>query len=205
METARRASAAPYSPRPLEGSSPLQQLTYDQYRDIRFNADQGVWRNEQVPFRLELLPAGFLFKSPVRVSVVEDRTAREIIGRPQMFSLGPLVARDLGNQVLPLSGFRVRTRLNSRSVWDEFLVFQGASYFRAIERGGAYGLSARGLALRTAHPMGEEFPAFTHFWIEGRGRTQPGSSSTRCSTANRRRARTRFSVTPGERRSWTST
>jgi glucans biosynthesis protein len=67
---------------------------------------------------------------------------------------------------LPLSGFRVRTRLNSRSVWDEFLVFQGASYFRAVARDTLYGLSARGLAVRTAHPTGEEFPAFTHFWIE---------------------------------------
>ena len=64
IETARRASAAAFAPRRLEGSSPLQQLTYDQYRDIRFDSDQGLWRNEQVPFRLELLPAGFLFKSP---------------------------------------------------------------------------------------------------------------------------------------------
>jgi glucans biosynthesis protein len=51
-------------------------------------------------------------------------------------------------------------------VWDEFLVFQGASYFRAVGRGQLYGLSARGLALRTGEPAGEEFPAFTHFWIE---------------------------------------
>ncbi|MGH8186060.1 MAG: glucan biosynthesis protein, partial [Steroidobacteraceae bacterium] len=72
----------------------------------------------------------------------------------------------LANQTLPLSGFRVRTRLNSRSVWDEFVVFQGASYFRAVGRDTVYGLSARGLALRTGHPTGEEFPAFTHFWIE---------------------------------------
>jgi glucans biosynthesis protein len=45
-------------------------------------------------------------------------------------------------------------------------VFQGASYFRAVAKNLLYGLSARGLALNTAEPMGEEFPAFTHFWIE---------------------------------------
>ena len=32
-----------------------------------------------------------------------------------------------------------------------------------------YGLSARGLAINTAEPSGEEFPAFTHFWIERPG------------------------------------
>ncbi|MEO6186291.1 MAG: glucan biosynthesis protein, partial [Steroidobacteraceae bacterium] len=48
----------------------------------------------------------------------------------------------------------------------EFIVFQGASYFRAVGQGQVYGLSARGLALRTADAGGEEFPAFTHFWIE---------------------------------------
>ncbi len=49
---------------------------------------------------------------------------------------------------------------------DEFLVFQGASYFRAVAKGQLYGVSARGLAVRTARPEGEEFPYFTDFWIE---------------------------------------
>lgn len=76
------------------------------------------------------------------------------------------MVRQLRNTSVPLSGLRVRTHINSRSVWDEFLVFQGASYFRAVSKGALYGLSARGLALKTAHPTGEEFPGFTHFWIE---------------------------------------
>jgi glucans biosynthesis protein len=46
------------------------------------------------------------------------------------------------------------------------LVFQGASYFRAVAQHLLYGLSARGLAINTAEPAGEEFPAFTHFWVE---------------------------------------
>jgi glucans biosynthesis protein len=74
---------------------------------------------------------------------------------------------------LPLSGFRVRTRINSAKVWDEFLVFQGASYFRAVAKSLLYGLSARGLAINTAEPQGEEFPSFTHFWVE-----RPGPRAT---------------------------
>jgi glucans biosynthesis protein len=197
LEAARRAAAAPHAPRTLNDSAVLQQLTYDQYRDIRFNSDEGIWRNEQVPFRVELLPAGFLFRSPVRISIVENRIAREITGEPKMFSLGPLVKKELANQALPLSGFRMRTRLNSRSVWDEFLVFQGASYFRAVDRGGAYGLSARGLALRTAHPMGEEFPAFTQFWIERPGANASGLVVHALLESESTTGAYRFAITPG--------
>lgn len=165
LEIARRTASSSFVPRKLD-SATLQQLTYDQYRDIRFNPEAGIWRNEQVPFRLELLPAGFLFQQPVTVSLVENGLARDVTAGPGMFLLGPHVAKQLANQALPFSGFRVRTHLNSRSVWDEFLVFQGASYFRAVAKDTFYGLSARGLALRTAHPTGEEFPAFTRFWVE---------------------------------------
>lgn len=172
LELARRTAAGAYQPRRLEGNTALQQLTYDQYRDIRFKPDSALWRNEQVPFRIELLPAGFLFQTPVKVSAVESGTALDLTGSPDLFAFGPHVPKQLGMQSLPLSGFRVRNLLNSRSVWDEFTVFQGATYFRAVPRGGQYGLSARGLAIRTAHPAGEEFPAFTQFWIE-----RPGANS----------------------------
>jgi glucans biosynthesis protein len=81
-----------------------------------------------------------------------------------MFQISPSL---LGSKVsLPLSGFRIRSQINSKKIWDEFLVFQGASYFRAVAQHLLYGLSARGLAINTAEPSGEEFPGFTHFWVE---------------------------------------
>ena len=57
---------------------------------------------------------------------------------------------------------------------DEVIVFQGASYFRALGRNQRYGLSARGLAVDT--PGQEEFPRFSDFWLE---RPQRGARSTR--------------------------
>jgi len=197
IEAARRAASTPFVSRKLD-STVMQQLTYDQYRDIRFNADAGIWRNEQVPFRVELLPAGFLFQSPVKVSIVESGMARDLTGDIGMFSLGPHVPKALAElQSLPLSGFRVRTRLNSRSVWDEFLVFQGASYFRAVDRGGAYGLSARGLAIRTAHATGEEFPMFTQFWIERPATNASGIVVHALLDSPSTTGAYRFSVVPG--------
>ena len=47
----------------------------------------------------------------------------------------------------------------------KFLVFAGASYFRAIGKGGQWGLSVRGAAIDTGLPSGEEFPDFIEFWL----------------------------------------
>lgn len=197
MQLAKRlATESRVSPQ-IDGNSPLRELSYDQYRDIRVNPESVLWRNDQVSLRIELLPAGFLFQTPVIVSVVEGGVARDLKATPATFVLGPSVARPLAGLVLPLSGFRVRSRINSRSVWDEFLVFQGASYFRAVSRNGIYGLSARGLALKTAHPTGEEFPAFTHFWVERPATNASGIVIHALLESPSTTGAYRFSVVPG--------
>lgn len=55
--------------------------------------------------------------------------------------------------------------LNQAGKFDELISFKGASFFRALGAGNAYGASARGLAIGTASPDGEEFPYFTEFWL----------------------------------------
>lgn len=56
--------------------------------------------------------------------------------------------------------------INSKDKNDEIVSMLGASYFRVLGAGQVYGLSARGLAIDTALPSGEEFPRFREFWIE---------------------------------------
>ncbi|MFN2349036.1 MAG: glucan biosynthesis protein G, partial [Thioalkalivibrio sp.] len=67
--------------------------------------------------------------------------------------------------IAKVAGFRLHYSFK-QDVQDEFVVFQGASYFRAVSQGQSYGLSARGLAIDVAEPTGEEFPIFREFWIE---------------------------------------
>jgi glucans biosynthesis protein len=122
-----------------------------------------------LPFRLELLRAAQNLPTTVKIATVEAGLAKEIEATPAMFQMSGALPAQLGKVSVPLSGFRARSRINSPKVWDEFLVFQGASYFRAVAKGLLYGLSARGLAINTGEPAGEEFPAFTHFWIERPG------------------------------------
>ena len=120
IDQARRLAAEPYDPPQLPPESPLKQLTRDQYSDIRVDSGQGIWRRERVPFRVELLPAGFVYETPVTVRIVENGAARNLSATAEKFTLGEQV-RHLTSQTLPISGFRVRSRINAPDVWDEFI------------------------------------------------------------------------------------
>jgi glucans biosynthesis protein len=166
LEDAKRRAAAPYAPQRNSLPAALDKLSPEQYRSIHFNPDTGTWRGENLPFRVELLRAAYNMPTSVTVSTVEDGVAKDLVATPAMFERSGATPPQLGGVSLPLSGFRIRYRINSPKVWDEFLVFQGASYFRAVPKNLLYGLSARGLAIDVGEPAGEEFPLFTHFWIE---------------------------------------
>jgi glucans biosynthesis protein len=171
---AQHRASLPYAPRRTNLPALLDKLSPEQYRSIRFNPEAGIWKEGPLPFHLELLRAASSSQTVVTVSTIEDGMAKDLSATPAMFQMTADLNAKLGTVSLPLSGFRVRTRINSPKIWDEFLVFQGASYFRAVAKNLLYGLSARGLALNTAEPNGEEFPAFTHFWVE---RPEPRSNA----------------------------
>ncbi len=142
----------------------LKDLTYDQYRDIRFRPDRALWRAEHLPFQMQLFHRGFLYKPRVEMFEVSGGTARPIPYSPDLFTFQNLPRppeEDLG-----FAGFRLHGPLNNPDYFDEICAFLGASYFRALGKGHIYGLSARGLAINTADPKGEEFPLFRSFWVE---------------------------------------
>jgi periplasmic glucans biosynthesis protein len=151
-------------PPPPEGEGP--RLTYDQYRSIRFDPAAAIWKNENRNFAVDLLYPGFIFDVPVNINLVVGGTARRVLFMNDKFAYGPEVPAVATGELGGYSGFRVRAPINVAGYFDEFLVFQGASYFRAVAKGQVYGLSARGLAVRTARAEREEFPYFTDFWIE---------------------------------------
>jgi glucans biosynthesis protein len=166
LAEAKRRATQPYAPQRNNVPGWLEKLSPEQYRGIRFDPHADIWGNEGLPFRMELLPVGFNFNTTVAVSIIADGQAQDLIATTSMFVLGSTIPTPPDSAAVPLSGFRIRNRINSNRIWDEFLVFQGASYFRAVAQHQVYGLSARGLAINTAEPVGEEFPVFTHFWIE---------------------------------------
>lgn len=146
----------------------LGDLDYDDYRLIRFKDDRARWLEEKTRFRLAAFHMGWLFPEPVRLFEVTDGTASELLFSTDDFEyLNDLATRVPQHADLPgVAGFRLNHPLNRPDKWDELVAFVGASYFRALGRGSAYGLSARGLALNTATDQGEEFPRFSRFYME---------------------------------------
>ena len=133
--------------------------SYDQYRDIRFKPAKAVWRAANLPFELQLFHPGLYYDQPVRISEVVDGKAREIRFDPEFFDYGKNKVDPQGLRGLGFAGFRVHFPLNNPKYKDEVLVFQGASYFRALGKDQRYGLSARGLAVDTGARVGRGVPA----------------------------------------------
>ncbi len=164
VDMARDFASRPQAAPPAVADT-LANITYDAYRDIRFRADAALWRGQERGFTVDLLHAGFLYKTPVEIFVVEDDVAQRVEYSPQMYDFGPAIKTPPAGGSNLFSGIRIKGPINSASYYDELAVFQGASYFRAVGERQLYGLSARGLAIDVAERKGEEFPNFRAFWL----------------------------------------
>ena len=173
-DMARELATKDYAPVPQIPQEWLD-LTYDEFGHIWFDPRNAIWIDEDRPLKVDLFNAGLFVPRPAQVNIVEDGVAKTL-----GYDISLFVKTDefpdlpIGD-TMGYSGFRLRTALEAGrpDIFNEFVVFQGASYFRAIANGQTYGLSARGLALRTGDPNGEEFPDFTKFWIEA---AKPGDT-----------------------------
>src|SRR3954454_1970222 len=173
QQLARDLAKQDYSDDKAELPQPLRNLSYDQYRDIRFKPDQALWRGQKL-FQIQFFHLGFLYQQPVRINVVGGGQPAPVPYQPGMFNYG---ANNFGDSLpadLGFAGFRIHYPLNRPDYFDELAVYLGASYFRILGRNQIYGASARGLAIDTAAPSGEDFPRFCEFWIE-----EPGADATR--------------------------
>jgi periplasmic glucans biosynthesis protein len=142
---------------------PFANLNYEQYVSIRTKPEAAIWASDNIGFAIEPLHRGFIFSKPMDIYLVENGLAQRLAYDRAAFDFGKLqVPVDLPD--IGFSGFRVLQTMQGGQ--GEVAIFQGASFFRAEARGQSFGVSARGLSIRTAEPQGEEFPFFRAVWIE---------------------------------------
>ena len=165
-EIARTLAAKPYVAPSQQLPDAIAKLTYDQYRAIYFRPEAALWANDKLAFTLQFFHRGFFFKDEINVATVDGGQAHHVAYSPDMYAPGAVVPHPLPSQDIGFAGLRIHGHINSPDRLDEIAVFQGASYFRSLGKGQAYGLSARGLALNVGSPQGEEFPIFRAFWVE---------------------------------------
>lgn len=163
---ARRRAAHPFEAVPQIPDPQVAGLPYGRMRGIRFRPEAAIGHGE-APFELQFFHAGGAFSTPVGIHQIDGEEIRTLPFDPDAWTYGAelagmeeALARSGG-----FAGFRVLSRMNDPGRLDEVIAVQGASYFRLVGPGQVYGLSSRGIAVRTAGMNGEEFPVFREFWI----------------------------------------
>ena len=134
VELARARSMTDYVA-PQKIPQPWIDLTYDQYRGIGFRPESGLWKDTERPINVEFFAPGLYFPTPISIAIVDGDEARPVLFTKEVFNFAHLVPDLPVDDTLGYAGFRVRTTINDPVRKDEFLVFQGASYFRAVGQG----------------------------------------------------------------------
>jgi len=166
-ELAGQKYEAPRSNLPNE----FREMKFADYQKIRFRNEKAEWADQNTPFKLSFYHQGMHFDTPVKINEVTADSVQEIKYDPSRFDFGDVKFDPKATEQLGYAGFRVLFPINKSDKQDEIMTMLGASYFRVVGKDQVYGLSARGMAIDTALPSGEEFPRFTEFWIE---RPKPG-------------------------------
>ena len=162
QELAGQKFEAPRSNLPNE----FREMKFADYQKIRFRTEKAEWADQKTPFRLSFYHQGMHFDTPVKINEITATTVEEIKYDPTRFDFGDVKFDPKATEQLGYAGFRVLYPINKADKQDEIMTMLGASYFRVIGKGQVYGLSARGMAIDTALPSGEEFPRFREFWIQ---------------------------------------
>jgi glucans biosynthesis protein len=144
----------------------LLDLSYDQWRDIRFRTEKSLWgEHPKQRFTVQFFHPGLFYDRLVKINVVDGKATRPVAFSPSFFDYGKNDFASRVPQTLGYAGFRVHYPINKPDYRDEVIVFLGGSYLRAVAKELVFGLSARGLAIDTALTSGEEFPYFKEFWL----------------------------------------
>jgi periplasmic glucans biosynthesis protein len=155
VREADRLARAPYRQAGAADAS-LAAMSYDAYRKQRFRPEFSTWRGSGMPFELQYFPLGRSFTRPLAMFEVVGNTVRPIRLPAAAFENGDSSG---------IAGWRLNRWFDAPRRSDEVIAFLGASYFRLVAPALRYGVSARGLAVDPVGGDGEEFPAFTTFWV----------------------------------------
>ncbi|WP_336959573.1 glucan biosynthesis protein [Sphingobium aquiterrae] len=159
---AEKLSRSPY--RNVPSRPGAEKVNYDALHKAVFRDERMLWGDLPGDTGVRFFPVHQFASQPVTISVVEGGRASPVRYDPAMFDMPadhPLarMGPDAG-----FSGFRLMNAARD----GDWLVFMGASYFRAAGAQKQYGLSARAIAINTSKQP-EEFPRFTSFWLERTG------------------------------------
>ncbi|NJO38789.1 MAG: glucan biosynthesis protein [Rhizobiales bacterium] len=155
-----------YQPDDIVLPEKLRALDVPSYQQITYRDEAALWRDDDSRFRVVFRHLGSYYQKPIKVNVIDQGRVAEVGFQKAFFDYGIEGFVDDLPADLGFAGLTLHYAEDSFSHLPEIGTFHGASYFRLLGRDQQYGLSARGLAIDTALPNGEEFPMFREFWLE---------------------------------------
>jgi glucans biosynthesis protein len=164
IDKAKELAANPYK-EPASIPKFMKELSYSEYQNIRFKPEKSLWQESHSRFQVMLMSPGLFYKNAVTINIIDSTGTHRLPYRRNYFTftnpeLEKRIPDDLG-----YAGFKLTWPLQKKEEQNQFMVFAGASYFRAVGRKNSFGLSFRGAALDTGLPTGEEFPSFVEYWL----------------------------------------
>ncbi|WP_158611846.1 glucan biosynthesis protein [Guyparkeria sp. SCN-R1] len=149
----------------------LGKIDADTFGQIRYKRGSRLdWTGAR--FSIRPVSAGHVYRHPVELFEVVDDEVQQVAFTKSDFdwpneSFARKVPADLG-----FAGFDIRYPLQRPDAPETVVRFLGGALFRAVAHDQVMGAHARGLAIDTGLPAGEEFPAFRRFWLV---RPEPGA------------------------------
>ncbi len=151
-------------------------LTSAEYGQITFNQTKDLWKEKNLPYRLEFYHLGYIYNSPVVLYEFKGSYSQELRFTNDLFSFGTLdnaridYAKGLDQGY---AGFKILCQLNKPEHFDELISFLGNSKFRALGRYNAYGVYGNTF-LTLDKDGGVDFGRFSNFWL---GKPSEGNTS----------------------------
>src|SRR5579864_8074278 len=112
VEAARLLSKAPYDPPADTVPEAYKALSYDQYRALRFRKDAALWKDDDLPFRIEFFSTGYIYRAPVAMYVVDGNRAAPVLYSSDLFTYGPGASPPPAGSAPGFSGFRIHAPIN---------------------------------------------------------------------------------------------
>ncbi|TFE72066.1 glucan biosynthesis protein [Methylacidiphilum caldifontis] len=143
----------------------LEKLSTSQWEEIHFDANNSLWRGDNLPFEIQFYHLGSLFRIPVTLFEVVHEQERKIEFVEKSFFYGPSIQKKPIDKDIDFAGFAVYSSDWQKKEYCMITKFLGACFFQGLTCGQIPGITARTIAINTALAEGEEFPFFREFWL----------------------------------------
>ncbi|HUX82497.1 MAG TPA: glucan biosynthesis protein G [Halothiobacillus sp.] len=159
---AKQLASSGYQPTPKIPES-LTQIDQSTYGRIAFKPSVQLWPSSR--FNIQPIAAGYIYQRPVELYEVTPQSVAPIVFDKGQFdwpspSFAQSVPANLG-----FAGFSIDYPLSGQDSNDLMLTFLGGAQFGVVAANQVEGAHARGVAIDTGLPQGEQFPMFTKFWL----------------------------------------